>query len=152
MRCAMGYSGHTGPMPVVPRMPDDEGRRGSQGLPGNRGLPEDWWDPGWQAVQSPGAVPLQPEILKPSENAWVEAVGDEAPPSWGQVLGNTFSLWAGRHLRWLRRSPEPPPGGPLGSSPGGPLGSSPGGPLGSSPGGPLGSSPGWPQEAASERS
>jgi Sortase domain len=138
----MGYSGHTGPMPVVPRMPDDEGRRGSQGLPGKRGLPqaqglpEDWWDPGWQAVQSPGAVPLQPEILKPSGNAWVEAVGDEAPPSWGQVLGNTFSLWAGRHLRWLRRSPEPSPGGPLGWS----------------PGWPLGSSPGWPQEAASERS
>jgi hypothetical protein len=94
----MGYSGDTGPLPVVPRLPE------------KKSLPEDWWDPEWQAVQSPGAVPLPPEILKPSENTWVEAAGDEAPPSWGQVLGTTFGLWAGRHLRWLRRSPEPVPG------------------------------------------
>ena len=122
----MGYSGHTGPMPVVPRPPKRSAPSGkwdsaeTQPLPvmpvtagrqesaGTRGLPEDWWDPGWQAVQSPGAVPLTPEILKPSENTWAEAIVDEAPPSWGQVLGNTFGLWAGRHLRWLRRSSDGP--------------------------------------------
>jgi hypothetical protein len=98
-------------MPVVPRLPGDDGR------PGDEGLPEDWWDPAWQAVQSPGAVPLQREILKPREDIWTEAAADEAPPSWGQVLGNTFSLWTGRHLRWLRRSPAPAPDGPLTSSP-----------------------------------
>jgi hypothetical protein len=92
----MGYSGQTGPMPVVPRLPEDDG------------LPEDWWDPGWQARQSPGAVPLQPEILKPrddtrADDTRAEAPADEAPPSWGRVLGNTFGLWAGRHLRWFRR-------------------------------------------------
>jgi hypothetical protein len=84
-----------------------------QGSAGTRSLPEDWWDPQWQAVQSPGAVPLQPEIMKPGGDAWgssAAALADEAPPSWGQVLGNTFGLWAGRHLRWLRRSPGRSPG------------------------------------------
>jgi hypothetical protein len=96
---------------------------GRQESAGTRRLPEDWWDPEWQAVQSPGAVPLQPEILKPDTDTWdrsAEALADEVPPSWGQVLGNTFSLWAGRHRRWFRRSPEPSPDGPLGSSPDGP--------------------------------
>jgi len=71
-------------------------------------LPEDWWDPGWQAVQSPGAGPLQREILGVASGPGTHLaseVQDEAPPSWHQVLGNTFSLWAGRHLRWLRGTP-----------------------------------------------
>jgi hypothetical protein len=71
-------------------------------------LPEDWWDPGWQAVQSPGAGPLQREILGAASGPGTHLaseVQDEAPPSWHQVLGNTFSLWAGRHLRWLRGTP-----------------------------------------------
>ena len=56
-------------------------------------------------------MPLQPEILKPDQGADSSpgAFADEAPPSWGQVLGNTFSLWAGRHLRWLRRAQAPEP-------------------------------------------
>jgi hypothetical protein len=89
----------------------------TQGSAGTRRLPEDWWDPAWQAAQSPGAVPFQPEILKPSGDTWAESPADEAPPSWGQVAGNTFGLWTGRHLRWLRRSPQAAPDGPLRSSP-----------------------------------
>jgi hypothetical protein len=72
------------------------------------GLPEDWWDPRWQAVQSPGAGPLQREILGAASGPGTylaSEIPDEAPPSWHQVLGNTFSLWAGRHLRWLRGAP-----------------------------------------------
>src|ERR1700759_3723483 len=38
MGSTMGYSGQTGPMPVLTC------------------LPEDWWDPAWQAVQSPGVT------------------------------------------------------------------------------------------------
>jgi hypothetical protein len=80
-------------------------------------------------------VPLQPEILKPDTDTWgrsAEALTDEVPPSWGQVLGNTFGLWTGRHLRWLRRSPDRSPE--------------------AAPDGPLGSSPGWSPEAVPERS
>jgi sortase (surface protein transpeptidase) len=41
-------------------------------------------------------VPLQPEILKPREETWVEAVPHEAPPSWGKVVRNTFGMRSGR--------------------------------------------------------
>ncbi|HEX5295901.1 MAG TPA: class F sortase [Streptosporangiaceae bacterium] len=79
-------------------------------------MPEDWWDPGWQAVQSPGAGPLQREIMGSASGpgtglasgpgtGLASGITDEAPPSWHQVLRNTFSLWAGRHLRWLRGAP-----------------------------------------------
>lgn len=136
----MGYSGHTGPMPVVPRpserdassrkwdsaetqpLPVIRGTAGRQEspetrrLPENpetRRLPEDWWDPEWQAVQSPGAVPLQPEIIKPGgtgPGSPAAALADEVPPSWGQAVGNTFSLWTGRHLRRpLEAAPERAP-------------------------------------------
>ena len=42
------------------------GPGGTGKRPEGRRLPEDWWDPGWQAVQSPGVAPLQREILKPA--------------------------------------------------------------------------------------
>jgi Sortase domain len=88
------------PTPRLPGLPE------KQGLPEKPGLPEDWWDPGWQAIQSPGAAPLQREILKPASGTGLaEEVADEAPPSWHQALGATFSLWTGRHLRWLRGAP-----------------------------------------------
>jgi len=92
----MGYSGATAPMPVVPC------------------LPEDWWDPAWQAVKSPGTALLEPEICEavhisgapatgtsPAEDSGMES---PEPPSWRQVLATTFELWSSRHLSWLRRS------------------------------------------------
>jgi len=84
----MGYSGQTGPMPVLSC------------------LPEDWWDPAWQAAQSPG-------VTVPERGVWAApAAGiaepgtpaDGSPPSWRRVAGTTFSLWTSRHLPWLRRS------------------------------------------------
>ena len=83
----MGYTGQTGPMPVLSC------------------LPEDWWDPAWQAAQSPG-------VTVPERGRWeAPAAGTaepgtpaaEAPPSWRQVAGTTVSLWTSRHLPWLRR-------------------------------------------------
>jgi hypothetical protein len=83
----MGYSGATAPVPAVARLPDD------------------WWDPAWQAAQSPGAAGLEPTICAVAPAT--AATGPETrpaapPPSWGQVLATTFSLWATRHLRWRR--------------------------------------------------
>ena len=86
---AMGYSGATAPVPMVACLPDD------------------WWDPAWQAAQSPGATGLEPTIC-----AWAPATGVTGPdprpaappPSWSQVLATTFRLWTARHLPWLRRS------------------------------------------------
>jgi len=84
----MGYSGPTGPMPVLTCPP------------------EDWWDPAWQAAQSPG-------VTVPERGVWAApAAGmaepgtpaDGSPPSWRRVAGTTFSLWTSRHLPWLRRS------------------------------------------------
>jgi hypothetical protein len=105
----------TQPLPVMRGPAEKQGTAGRQGSAGTprlpedtRRLPEDWWDPGWQAVQSPGAVPLQPEILRPGAGAGdapAEELPAASPPSWHQVLGNTFGLWAGRHLRWLRGAP-----------------------------------------------
>ena len=88
----MGYSGAVAPVPTLSR------------------LPEDWWDPAWQAAQSPGATGLGPAIFSPGE-ALAPAAGPQTrlaapPPSWGQVLATTFRLWAARHLPWLRRFPR----------------------------------------------
>jgi len=84
----MGYSGPTGPMPVLTR------------------LPEDWWDPAWQAAQSPGVTVPERGIWKAPTAAIAEpeTPAAEPPPTWRQVLGATFSLWTSRHLPWLRRS------------------------------------------------
>ena len=84
----MGYSGQTGPMPVLTC------------------LPEDWWDPAWQAVQSPGVTVPERRIWE-APAAGIAQSGTpaaESPPSWRRVAGTTFSLWTSRHLPWLRRS------------------------------------------------
>jgi hypothetical protein len=84
----MGYSGQTGPMPVLTC------------------LPEDWWDPAWQAAQSPGVTGLGPGSWE-APAAGAAGAGTQAaesPPSWRRVAGTTFSLWTSRHLPWLRRS------------------------------------------------
>ena len=88
----MGYSGAIAPVPALSRRPAD------------------WWDPAWQAAQSPGATELGPAIFSPGE-VLAPAAGPRAravapPPSWGQVLATTFRLWAARHLPWLRRFPR----------------------------------------------
>ena len=84
----MGYSWPTAPMPVLTCPP------------------EDWWDPAWQRMQTPG-------VIVPERGMWEaptagpaepEAPAAEAPPSWRQVAGTTFGLWTARHLPWLRRS------------------------------------------------
>ena len=81
----MGYSGPTGPMPVLTCPP------------------EDWWDPAWQKMQTPGvAVPERGLVAAPAQ-AGPEALTAEAPPSWRQVAGTTFGLWTSRHLPWLGR-------------------------------------------------
>ncbi|MGH3197743.1 MAG: class F sortase [Streptosporangiaceae bacterium] len=87
----MGYSGATAPVPMVACLPDD------------------WWDPAWQAMRSPGATGLEPAICEPGETLApaAAATGPETrpaapPPSWGQVLATTFRLWATRRLPWLR--------------------------------------------------
>ena len=84
----MGYSGQTGPMPVLTRGP------------------EDWWDPAWQAAQSPG-VTVPERGVWAAPGAGIAEPGtpaeDGSPPSWRRVAGTTFSLWTSRHLPWLRR-------------------------------------------------
>jgi sortase (surface protein transpeptidase) len=84
----MGYSGQTGPMPVLSC------------------LPEDWWDPAWQAAQSPGVTGLgRGSWEAPAAGAaGAGTPAAESPPSWRRVAGTTFSLWTSRHLPWLRRS------------------------------------------------
>ena len=82
----MGYSGPTGPMPVL-------------SCP-----PEDWWDPAWQKMQTPGITVPERGIVEAPAQAGPEALPAEAPPSWRQVAGTTFGLWTARHLPWLRRS------------------------------------------------
>jgi len=79
----MGYSATTGPLPAITCLPDD------------------WWDPAWQAVQSPGVTGLEPVIC---ETPAVPQTPAPLPlPSWGQVLATTVGLWRSRHLSWLRR-------------------------------------------------
>jgi len=84
----MGYSGQTGPMPVLTC------------------LPEDWWDPAWQAAQSPGVTGLERGRWEARAPGTAEpgTPSAETPPSWRRVAGTTVSLWTARHLPWLRRS------------------------------------------------
>jgi sortase (surface protein transpeptidase) len=84
----MGYSGPTGPMPALSC------------------LPEDWWDPAWQAAQSPGVTVPERGMWEPPGAGIAEpgTAAAESPPSWRRVAGTTFSLWTSRHLPRLRRS------------------------------------------------
>jgi sortase (surface protein transpeptidase) len=83
----MGYSGPTGPMPVLTC------------------LPEDWWDPAWQAMQSPGVTVPERGIWEvPAAGPAEPEVPAAEPPSWRRVVGTTFGLWTSRHLPWARRS------------------------------------------------
>ena len=88
MGSAVGYSGQTGPMPVLTC------------------LPEDWWDPAWQAAQSPGVTGLERGMWKApaADGAGPRTRTAASPPSWRRVAGTTFSLWTSRHLPWPRRS------------------------------------------------
>ena len=86
----MGYSGHTRPMPVVQPRP-----------PGRQGLPEDWWDPAWQAMQSPGVPLAEREILAPERTARAgpaQEVPQAASPSWRRVFAATSGWWTARHI------------------------------------------------------
>jgi hypothetical protein len=65
-------------------------------------LPEDWWDPAWQVMQSPGVTVPERGMVEVPGPAEPEAHADEAPPSWRRVAGTTFGLWTSRHLPWLR--------------------------------------------------
>jgi len=80
----MGYSATTGPLPAITCLPDD------------------WWDPAWQAVQSPGVTGLEPVICA-TRGAAPQTPAPVPAPSWGQVLATTVGLWRSRHLSWLRR-------------------------------------------------
>jgi hypothetical protein len=66
--------------------------------------PEDWWDPAWQKMQTPGVTVPERGILEAPAQAVPETLAAEAPPSWRQVAGTTFGLWTSRHLSWVRRS------------------------------------------------
>ena len=68
--------------------------------------PEDWWDPAWQAAQSPGVTVPERGMWEPPAAGIAEpgSAAAESPPSWRRVAGTTFSLWTSRHLPWLRRS------------------------------------------------
>jgi sortase (surface protein transpeptidase) len=68
--------------------------------------PEDWWDPAWQKMQTPGITVPERGILEAPAPASPETLTAEAPPSWRQVAGTTFGLWTSRHLPWLRRSSD----------------------------------------------
>jgi hypothetical protein len=82
----MGYSEATGPLPVVPCLPDD------------------WWDPAWQAAQSPDITRLEPVICEAPEPETLPETPPPLPePSWGRVLATTVGLWKARHLSWPRR-------------------------------------------------
>jgi hypothetical protein len=69
-------------------------------------LPEDWWDPAWQAAQSPGVIVPERGRWEPAGAGIAEpgTAAAESPPSWRRVAGSTFNLWTSRHLPWLRRS------------------------------------------------
>ncbi len=89
----MGYSGTAAPVPELTC------------------LPEDWWDPAWLDLQSPGAGGAarprwDPDSTPVSPAPAPEPEPDPPAPSWGQVLATTFGLWTSRHLPWLRRSPR----------------------------------------------
>jgi hypothetical protein len=93
----VGYSGVITAVPTV-------------AFPFAEPLHDDWWDPGWQAAQSPDAAGLGPVISADPETSEVPESYSVEPfraapllPSWGQVLATTFSLWAARHLPRRRR-------------------------------------------------
>jgi sortase (surface protein transpeptidase) len=67
-------------------------------------LPEDWWDPAWQKMQTPGVTVPERGICEAPAPTGPEVLPAEAPPSWRQVAGTTVGLWTSRHLPWLRRS------------------------------------------------
>ena len=73
-------------------------------------LPEDWWDPAWQVVQSPGVGEPASAAWEPAEAAAPAPVPrpqlPKPPPAWGQVLATTLDLWTARRLPWLRRVPR----------------------------------------------
>jgi hypothetical protein len=91
----MGYSGMAAPMPAPICLPDD------------------WWDPAWQSVQSPDASTPAPARWDPAEAPAPAAGAAEPqphpstpPPSWAQVLATTLGLWTSRRLPWLHRAPR----------------------------------------------
>src|SRR5437868_2173699 len=90
----MGYMGRTEPMPELRGVPEVT-------------LPEDWWDPAWLTVKSPGVVLVEPTVCEPGADApgTVPSATVPAPSaaSWGQVLAATFELWTSRHVAGLRR-------------------------------------------------
>jgi len=69
--------------------------------------PEDWWDPAWQKMQTPGVTVPERGIVEAPAQGGPEALTAEAPPSWRQVAGTTFGLWTSRHLPWLGRFSGP---------------------------------------------
>jgi hypothetical protein len=86
----MGYSGPAAPEPARSCLPDD------------------WWDPAWQAVKSAGAAGLQPAVDEPGAAAPAATArpgprSPAPPPTWHRVLATTLSLWASRRLSWLGR-------------------------------------------------
>jgi len=88
----MGYSGAAAPTPELTCLPDD------------------WWDPAWLSVKSPGAGEPTPAVWDPAEVAAPATVPQAElpapPPAWGQVLATTIGLWTSRRLPWLRRTPR----------------------------------------------
>ena len=90
----MGYSGQTGPMPALTCVPDVC-------------LPDDWWDPAWLAVKSPGTILVEPTVCEPAAAAPGAEPSEPLPapsaPAWGRVVATTFDLWTSRHVAWLRR-------------------------------------------------
>jgi sortase (surface protein transpeptidase) len=97
MGSTMGYSGQTtGPMPALRCVPEVT-------------LPEDWWDPAWLALKSPGTVLVEPTVCEPAgaaPSAPSGALAAPSAPSWRQVVATTFGLWVSRHVAWLRRVPR----------------------------------------------
>jgi hypothetical protein len=79
--------------------------------------PEDWWDPAWQKMQTPGVTVPERGILEAPAQAAPETPAAGAPPSWRQVAGTTFGLWTSRHLPWLGRSSGRSPDRPSPRSP-----------------------------------
>lgn len=117
----MGYSEPTGPLPAITC------------------LPADWWDPAWQAAQSPGFAGPEPagghppaaehvhpaaEHVHPAASAAQTArpaprtaaryaphpVPATPPPTWRRVLATTLGLWTSRHLPCLCPPPAPSAG------------------------------------------